>query len=184
MRAIGSRRGNAILRASVQMSARRRLESWIVPHAASAPGGAPEDAGPEYTRAFFDRVRNDLLPRMTPALALEGAEVRWLGAGGAGMWAMDASVGLVLALECADTPALLAERAKRWLACLRTRTTPGVLDRTWGQPVYGARLDAGRDEPDVVWSRPGEWRGVVLAGAWPAGGALPAPWRAPEPAGA
>ncbi len=184
MRSIGTRRGNALLRASVEQSARRRMESWIYPHAGEAPA-ADSPASPAYTRAFFERIRDILLPRTAPALVVEGAEVRYLASSDPGLWAMSAATGLVLAYECADTPALLAERASRWLACLRTRTAPGMLLRTWGRPVYGARLDAAQDRLDVVWATPGPWCGLVLDDP-PAAFVrdLPAHWPAAVPAGA
>jgi hypothetical protein len=185
MRSVGSRRGNPLLRTSIEQSSRRRLESWIVPHASSAPALPGDDEAPEYSREFFERIRRHWLPRMTRALAFEGVEVLWCGATEPGLWAMSSNQGLVLAYECADTPALLAERAKRWLGCLRTRTMPGILSRTWGAPVYGARLDTVRDELDILWARPGAWRGTLLADEPDAGGwSLPPHWRPAGLAGA
>ena len=139
------------------------MESWIYPHADSAPGAADPSLASAFTRAFFVRIRDVVLPRMTPALAVDGAELRYFAAADLGLWAMSAADGLVLACECDDTPALLSERARRWLTCLRTRCTPGVQLRTWGLPVYGARLDAVNDRLDVVWATPGPWCGFVLA---------------------
>jgi len=162
MRSIGSRRGNPLLRASVDQSARRRMETWIDPHGvadAFVPGdleGAPR------TRAFFERVREHAIPLMAPAFCVDGAELSYYGADGLALWGMKAAQGLVLAYECADTPSLIVERARRWIGCLRTRTAPGMLDRTWGRPVYGARLDATNDALEVVWATPGDWCGFVL----------------------
>jgi hypothetical protein len=186
MRSRGTHRGNPILRASVEQSSRRRLESLLVPHSgldefAADPLHAPE---PTSSRAFFDRVREHVLPQMAPALDVDGTEVRYFGTDGLGLWGMQAAQGLVLAYECADTPALLVERARRWLSCLRTRTTPGILDRTWGRPVYGARLDAACDALEVVWATPGDWCRFVLSDApvvrrW----SQPPHWRTRELAG-
>ena len=139
------------------------MESWICPPAGSASGANDPPGAPAFTRAFFERIRDIVLPRMTPALAVDGAELRYFAAADIGLWAMSAADGLVLACESDDTPALLSERARRWLTCLRTRTTPGVQLRTWGLPVYGARLDVASDRLDVVWATPGPWCGFVLA---------------------
>ena len=139
------------------------MESWICPHAGSASGADDPPGAPAFTRAFFERIRDIVLPRMTPALAVDGAELRYFAAADLGLWAMSAADGLVLACESDDTPALLSERARRWLTCLRTRTTPGIQLRTWGLPVYGARLHAASDRLDVVWATPGPWCGFVLA---------------------
>jgi hypothetical protein len=161
------------------------MESWIHPHSGSAPGAADPSRAPAFTRAFFERVRDLVFPRMTPALAVEGVEVRYFAAADLGLWAMSGADGLVLACECDDTPALLSERARRWLTCLRTRTTPGVQLRTWGLPVYGARLDAASDRFDVVWATPGPWCGFVLADdPAPTLRSLPPHWRQPELASA
>ncbi len=163
MRPFGNRRGNPLLRASVEQSSRRRLE-WIRPaHERGARGAHAGPPDPWRTREFYERIRSHVLPGMTPALEVDGADVRYFGGDGLGLWGLRATHGLVLAYECADTPAQLVERARRWLACLRTRTTPGMLDRTWGRPVYGARHDAASDRVEVVWARPGDWCGVVLA---------------------
>jgi hypothetical protein len=160
------------------------MESCIHPHAGSAPG-AVDPPAPAFTRAFFDRIRDFVLPRMTPALAVEGVELRYFAAADLGLWAMSDAGGLVLACECDDTPALLSERARRWLTCLRTRTTPGVQLRTWGLPVYGARLDAASDRFDVVWATPGPWCGFVLADdPAPTLRNLPPHWRQAELASA
>jgi hypothetical protein len=139
------------------------MESWIYPHAGSDPAARDDAYEPSRTRAFFERIRERVLPNMAPALSVDGAEVRYLGTDRLALWGLRAAQGLVLAYECADTPALLAERARRWLACLRTRTTPGMLDRTWGRPVYGARLDSACDTVEVVWTKPGDWCGLVLS---------------------
>jgi hypothetical protein len=122
---------------------------------------------------------------MTPALSVDGAELRYMAAPEPGLWAMRAANGIVLAVECADTPALLAERARRWLTCLRTRSAPGVELRTWGLPVYGARLDTANDRLDVVWATPGPWCGYVLGDEpLPEPRNLPPHWRQSELASA
>lgn len=178
MRSTGIHRGNPMLRASIEQCARRRLEAMILPNAG---GDDPHDRADArehpFTRAFFDRVIEHVLPRMAPALAIDGAELRYFAGGATGLWGLRAELGLVIAYECADTPQLLAERAKRWLACLRTRTTPGVLARTWGRPVYGARHDPESGEFDIVWATPGEWCGSLLESAAVAeAGRLPEAW--------
>lgn len=181
MRSIGTHRGNPLLRASVLQTARRRME-WLPD---VQPGVEPiEREGLRatfLTRAFFDRVREHVLPRMAPTLCVDGAELRYFGAHGLALWGLQAEQGLVLAYECADTPTQLIERARRWLSCLRTRTTPGVLDRTWGKPVYGARVDEACDRVEVVWANPGEWCGFVLADdPAPRQWNLPPNWSEPE----
>jgi hypothetical protein len=163
MRSIGSRRGNPVLRASVEQSSRRRMESWFHPHNGDDPPASDDVHELSHTRAFFERIRGRVLPLMAPAMDVDGAEVRYFGAEGLALWGMRAAQGLVLAYECADSPAQLAERARRWLSCLRTRTAPGMLDRTWGRPVYGARHDPARDTLEIVWSKPGDWCGLVLS---------------------
>ena len=156
----GTGRGNPVLRAAVELSTRRRRAGFAV----AAPGDAPAEAawGERWTRAFFDRIRERVLPRMAPALEVDGAELRYFGGGRLALWALSGAHALVLAYEHADTPALLRERARRWLACLRTRTAPGLVTPHWGHPVYGARLDPASGELDVVWATPGEWCGFVL----------------------
>ena len=160
MRSIGTHRGNPLLRASVAQGARRRMEWLPVPQQA---GGARRGAEPApFTRSFYDRVRDGLLPRMVPALSVDGAELRYFASERLALWGLRAPQGLVLAYECAEAPAQLAEHARRWMSCLRTRTVPGMLGRTWGRPVYGARHEAAWDLVDVVWATPGEWCEFVL----------------------
>ena len=163
MRSLGSRRGNPILRAAIEQTSRRRMESWIWPYAGDEPPASDDVHEVSRTHAFFERIRDEVLPRMAKALEIDGAEVRYYGADGFALWGLVAAQGLVLAYECADTPALLAERARRWLGCLRTRTAPGMLDRTWGRPVYGARLDPVGNTVEIVWAKPGDWCGLVLS---------------------
>jgi len=162
MRSVGSRRGNPVLRSSIELSARRRRWATLFPREAGErePGGAIW--GERWSRAFFDRIRDVVLPRMAPALEVDGAELRFFGSERLTLWAMSAAHSVVLAYEHGDTPALLRERARRWLACLRTRTAPGMVTPHWGHPVYGARLDPASDDLDVVWATPGEWCGFVL----------------------
>ncbi|HTR97759.1 MAG TPA: hypothetical protein VMH61_07625 [Candidatus Acidoferrales bacterium] len=173
MRSVGSRRGNSVLFASIEQASRRRWAA-LDPHAGgpAAPRDAREDQ--RWTRAFFERIRDSLLPRMAPALEIDGAELRYFGSERLTLWAVSAPHALVLAYEHGDTPELLRERSSRWLACLRTRTAPGLVTPHWGHPVYGARLDPANDELDVVWATPGDWCGFVLDEA-------PAPrgWNAP-----
>ncbi len=163
MRSFGGRRGNPVLGAALQMAARRRAYATLAPHAgeSDAEVGAPFAA--RFSRAFFDRIREHVLPRMVPALEIEGGHLRYFGAEKLRLWALEGPQALVLAYEHSDTPALLRERSERWLKCVRTRTAPGMVTPHWGHPVYGARLDPARDELDVVWATPGDWCGFVLA---------------------
>jgi len=175
MPSFGSRRGNPALRSAVDQAARRRLWAALEPDAGEPASGPDALAAACWSRGFFDRIRAEVFPRMAPALAFEGAELRYFGGEHVALWALQAAHELVLAVECLDTPASLLERARRWRACLRTRTSPGLMTRSWGRPVYGARLDPLSDELDVVWATPGDWCGIVL-------GELPAPRHAGLPA--
>ena len=182
MRSIGSRRGPFVLRAAIEQTARRRIESLHVPHDAAHDAAAGTEPS-ALTRDFFERVRDHVLPLMAPALDVDGAEVRWLATERFALWGLRASHGLVLAMDCADSPPVLAERVRRWMSCLRTRTAPGFLQRTWGRPVYGARAPQGGTDVDVVWATPGEWRRVVLAeDVRPSRWSLPPHWEDAEPA--
>jgi hypothetical protein len=139
------------------------MESWIFPHAGSHSTAGDRAGEPTLSRAFYERVRERALPRMAPALSVDGAEVRYFGAIDLALWCVRGQYGLVLAYECCDGPAQLADHARRWLGCLRTRTSPGMLDRTWDRPVYGVRHDAASDALEVVWTKPGDWCRFVLA---------------------
>lgn len=183
MRSVGTRRGNTMVRFVVDQASRRRL--WI----SLAPG--LDDAGPSgadqwsvrWSRRFYDHVRRRLVPRMTAVARSDAGELRWYGRDGFAMWALVDVHATVLALDHADTPSQLVERARRWAACLTTRTAPGPASAHWGHPVYGARLDTRSGELDVVWAVPGDWCGLVMSASLPAtASARPGHWASPEPA--
>lgn len=160
MRLTGPRRGNPTLRFMVELSARRRM-SGALP-AGRDPAGAERDVR-RWSREFFDRVHAALVPRTAPVAGTPEGELRYLGSPDFSMWAFVAPFATVLALDHADTEAQIHERARRWLACLTTRTAPGLASPHWGNPVYGARVDTMTGELDVVWAVPGEWCEAVLA---------------------
>jgi len=157
MRSIGTHRGNPVLRGMIDQSARRRLYSSLEPARAGAEGTPGDPSAVRWTRAFFERLRDVLVPRMAVTAALEDGELRYFGGSPPDLWALCAPHALVLAYEHADSPQQIRERARRWSACLRTRTAPGLASPHWGHPVYGARLDPANGELDVVWAAPGDW---------------------------
>lgn len=163
MRPIGTHRGNAVVRSAVERAARRRLWATLTPHEGVELPGPDPTFRVRFTRRFFDRILEHVLPRMAVALAVDDSEVRYFGADDLCLWAMHSPGGLVLAYECGEAPELLRERARRWAACLRTRTAPGMVTPHWGHPVYGARLDPLHGDLDVVWATPGSWCSFVLA---------------------
>ena len=130
MPSFGIRRGNPALRAAVDQAARRRLWASLVPHAGEHDAGGDATAAACWSREFFERIRGTVFPRMAPVLDVDGAELRYLGGEAFALWGLRTSHELVLAYECLDTPASLLERARRWRACLRTRTSPGMLTRS------------------------------------------------------
>jgi hypothetical protein len=180
MRSFGSRRGNSAVRFMVEQSARRRLWASLGPER----GGAEADGDPlavRWTRDFFERLRSRVVPWMALVEPFdERGELRFFGGERLSLWALSTPRELVLAYEHDETRRSLRERATRWLACLTTRTAPGLASRHWGHPVYGARLDPRTDELDVVWAVPGDWLGLAASELpVPRHHDLPAHW--PEP---
>ncbi len=164
MRSFGSRRGNTAVRFMVEQTARRRLWASLGPERGDAPAEDRDPLAVRWTRAFFDRVRARALPRMAPVEPFgEGGELRFFGGERLALWALATPLELVLAYEHGESRDSLRERARRWLACLTTRTAPGLASRHWGHPVYGARLDPRTGDLDVVWAVPGDWLGIVTS---------------------
>ena len=156
MRSIGTHRGNPVLRSMIQQAGRRRLYASLAPHQGELDSSADPQAI-RWTREFFEHLRSALLPRMAVTAALEEGELRYFGGADWSLWALSAPHALVVAYDHGDSPAQIRERARRWRACLQTRTAPGLASPHWGHPVYGARLDPRTDELDVVWATLGSW---------------------------
>lgn len=161
MRSFGSRRGNTAVRFMVEQTARRRLWANLGPERGDPSGEESDPLAVRWTRAFFERLRDVVMPRMAVVDAIESAELRFHGGDRLGLWGLRAEHEVVLAYEHGDTPETIRERARRWRGCLSTRTAPGLASRHWGHPVYGARLDPANGELDVVWAVPGDW--IVFA---------------------
>ncbi len=161
MRTMGVYRGNPTLRVAIGQALRRRLYAELVPHDASrgaVPGAGEADAlDRRWSREFHDALRVHALPLMAPIERTAEGVLRYFGRPGFSLWALHSDHTLVLAYDYHDTPEELRARARRWAGCLRTRTAPGMANRHWGQPVYGARLDAATDDLEVVWAVPGDW---------------------------
>lgn len=168
MRLTGYRRGNPTVRFMVEQSARRRMCFAISPEheAELAPGNAPDAC--RWSREFFERLHAEFLPRMAPVADAEDGRLLYYGAGSMSLWAFVTSDATTLAYEHEETPVLIHERARRWLACLATHTAPGLASPHWGDPVYGARIDPLTGELDVVWACPGEWCDAVMNAELPA----------------
>jgi len=167
MRLTGHHRGNPALRFMIDQTARRRLWSPPTPAREGTMEPAGEGAEQRWGREFFERLREAWLPRMAPVADTPDGELRYLGSQALRLWAFASPHVTALAYEVDDTAAQIRERARRWLACLTTRTAPGLASPHWGHPVYGARLDALSGELDVVWAEPGDWCDAVLAGVLP-----------------
>lgn len=164
MRSFGSRRGNNAVRFMVEQTARRRMWASLGPDRGEERGGGRDPLAARWTRAFFERVRARAMPLMAPVEPFgERGELRFFGGDRLSLWGLSTPHELVIAYEHGENPASLRERACRWLACLTTRTAPGLASRHWGHPVYGARLDPRTDELDVVWAVPGDWLGLVAS---------------------
>src|SRR5262245_29378399 len=168
MRLTGPRRGNPTVRFMVEQVARRRM--W------SASGGRGRDVGAEperegaerrWGREFFEQLRDTWLWRMAHVADTADGELRYFGSRAFCVWAFVAPHATALAYEYAETPSQIRERARRWLACLMSRTAPGLASPHWGHPVYGARVDPLSGELDVVWAVPGDWCDAVLSGTFP-----------------
>jgi len=166
MRLTGPRRGNPALRFMIEQTARRRLWSGLSPERGDESGPAAESAALRWGRPFYERVRDALLPRMAAVAETPEGQIRYYGTPALRVWALVAPHATALAHERDDLPAEIRDRARRWHACLTTRTAPGLASPHWGHPIYGARLDALTGELDVVWALPGEWCDAV-AGALP-----------------
>ena len=163
----------------MDQAARRRLSAAYAP---TRPGGArelPDGSESRWTTEFFAPLRTLVLPRMSEVEPLDGATLRYFGAGERSLWALHHEHALVLALDHGESPEQIREHARRWLSCLRTRTAPGLASPHWGHPVYGARLDPANGELDVVWAVADEWLELVPAeGLGPREADLPVRWLA------
>jgi hypothetical protein len=167
MRLTGYRRGNPAVRFMIEQTARRRMWSPPTPAREGAIAAAAEGSERRWGREFFERLRDTCLPRMAHVIDTSEGELRYLGSSALRLWALATPHATALAYEVDDTAAQIHERARRWLACLATRTAPGLASPHWGHPVYGARLDPLSGELDVVWAEPGDWCDAVLTGKLP-----------------
>ncbi|MCE9626308.1 MAG: hypothetical protein K8R56_00135 [Candidatus Eisenbacteria bacterium] len=166
MRSLGHRRGNPTLRFMIDQTARRRMYAELRPEVMST--GLPrEGALQRWSREFFERLHDTLVPRMAHVTDTPEGELRYFGSEALSVWALIGDHSTALAYDHAESPEQIRERARRWIACLTTRTAPGLASPHWGHPVYGARLDPLSGELDVVWAVPGEWCDRVLAGSVP-----------------
>lgn len=164
MRSFGSRRGITAVNFMVRQAARRRMWASLGPERGEAPAEDRDPLAVRWTRGFFERVRTQAIPLMAPVEPFgDLGELRFFGGDRLALWALSTPLELVIAYEHGESRASLRERARRWLACLTTRTAPGLASRHWGHPVYGARLDPRTDELDVVWAVPGDWLGLVAS---------------------
>ena len=167
MRLTGHRRGNPAVRFMIEQASRRRLAAALNAERPTAEG-AQGDAVRRWSREFFEQLHASLLPRMVPVTDTPEGQIRYLGSSAMSMWALVGQYATALAYEYGDTPSQIRERSRRWLACLQSRTAPGLASPHWGHSVYGARLDPLSGELDVVWAVPGEWCDRVLRGDLPA----------------
>ena len=133
-----------------------------------------EDAVLRWSRPFYERLQAALLPRMAHVTDTAEGHIRYLGSHTLSLWAFVSEHTTALAYEHGDTPEQIRERARRWSACLASRTAPGLASPHWGHPVYGARVDPLSGELDVVWAVPGDWCDAVLRDAVPS-----CEWEAP-----
>jgi hypothetical protein len=164
MRSFGSRRGNTAVRFMVEQTARRRMWASLGPERGDEPEGSGDPLAARWTREFFERARTRAIPLMALVESLEDlGELRFFGGERVSLWALSTPRELVIAYEHGENRESIRERAHRWLACLTTRTAPGLASRHWGHPVYGARVDPRTDELDVVWAVPGDWLGIVAS---------------------
>lgn len=166
MRLTGHRRGNPAVRFMIEQTSRRRMSS-VAGDRAGLDGGEPGSVA-RWSREFFQQLHESLLPRMAHVTDTPEGQIRYLGSSTMSLWAFVSDHTMALAYEMGDTPTQIRERARRWLACLTSRTAPGLASPHWGHPVYGARVDPLSGELDVVWAVPGDWCDVVLQGAVPA----------------
>ncbi len=174
MRLTGHRRGNPAVRFMIEQTARRRMWSASSQERAGL-GGAPDGSTTDsaagavvrWSREFFQQLHTSLLPRMAHVTDTSEGQLRYLGSRAMSMWAFVSEHTTALAYEHGDSPAQIRERAHRWVACLTSRTAPGLASPHWGHPVYGARVDPLSGELDVVWAVPGDWCDAVLRDAVP-----------------
>lgn len=166
MRLTGHRRGNPAVRFMIEQTARRRMYASLGPEREGT--SAREGSVARWSREFFEQLHASLLPRMAHVTDTPEGALRYFGSPALKLWAFVSPHETALAYDHADSPTQIRERARRWLACLTTRTAPGLASPHWGHPVYGARLDPLSGELDVVWSTPGDWCDAVLTGALPA----------------
>lgn len=164
MRSFGSRRGNTAVRFMVEQTARRRMWASLGPERGEEPAEDRDPLAARWTREFFERARGRAASLMALVEPFEtGGELRFFGGERLALWALSTPLELVIAYEHGESRGSLRERARRWLACLTTRTAPGMASRHWGHPVYGARLDPRTSDLDVVWAVPGDWLGFVAS---------------------
>ena len=163
----------------IEQTARRRMYSALSPER-DGVGSARAGAGLQWSREFFEQLNAALLPRMAHVTDTPEGALHYYGSQALSVWAFVSEHAVALAYEHAENPAQIRERARRWLACLTTRTAPGLASTHWGHPVYGARLDPLSGELDVVWAFPGEWCDAVVNAALPAREwDVPQSWSAP-----
>lgn len=175
MRSFGSHRGNSTLRIVIEQAARRRLWAQLGPERPSEADAPPGPDAERFSPSFFTALRRIVEQRFAAVQALPEGALRYFGSPGLQLWGLVAEHALVLALDHEDSPAQIAERARRWCACLMSRTAPGLASPHWGHPVYGARIDPRSGDLDVVWAFAGDWCGVARAEAPP-----PRTWDAPD----
>jgi hypothetical protein len=168
MRQTGYRRGNPTLRFMIEQTARRRMYSSLSPERDGVLDPASEGAVRRWSREFFEQLHAALLPRMAYVADTPEGQLRYYGSRAMSVWAFVSEHATALAYEHAESPEQIRERARRWLACLTTRTAPGLASPHWGHPLYGARLDPLNGELDVVWAFPGEWCDAVWSSELPA----------------
>ncbi|MEO5987612.1 MAG: hypothetical protein ABIU54_09160 [Candidatus Eisenbacteria bacterium] len=161
MRSIGTLPGNSVLRSMIRQAARRRLYAELTP-SQGGPSGEADPREARWSLAFFERLRQVLLPRTAAVASLEVGELRYFESSASKWWVLTSPHDLVVAYDYQDSPEQLRDRARRWIACLQTRTAPGLASQHWGHPVYGARLDPRSGKLDVVWATPGHWLDLVL----------------------
>ena len=168
MRLTGHRRGNPAVRFMIDQSARRRMYSALSPERELSGDPGSEGAVRRWSREFFEQLHESLLPRMAHVANTAEGALHYYGSSAMNLWAFVSQHETALAFEHADSPEQIRDRARRWHACLTTRTAPGLVSPHWGHPVYGARLDPLTGELDVVWAFAGDWCDAVLSNALPA----------------
>jgi len=150
----------------IDQASRRRMYASLRPEVVGVEGAA-EGALQRWSREFFERLHTTLVPSMAHVTDTPEGELRYFGSDSLSVWALIGDHATAVAYDHAESPDQIRERARRWLACLTTRTAPGLVSPHWGHPVYGARLDPLSGELDVVWAVPGDWCDRILAGSVP-----------------